>query len=177
MGNKAERCTGASGQSGILPGTRCSPRCYDPGTRGVASGTRRAEGALTAVLQTTMISQVLKAFSHHQRLQGAAVHQLLPLEDVLVQEDPAYLRDQQTRVTRSSAPHTWEDTAQVKPCPRSELPRLRTPLGSLAGNLRLQPLRLHLCPRSPSGPAPRRPLLNGHGRPPPCVSLQYSIMF
>lgn len=61
--NKAERCTGATGWSGFLPGIRCSPWCYDLGTLGVASGTHHAAGALTAVLQTAMLSQMLKAFS------------------------------------------------------------------------------------------------------------------
>lgn len=36
MGNKAERCRGHRAVR-VLPGTSCSPRCYDLGTRGVAS--------------------------------------------------------------------------------------------------------------------------------------------
>lgn len=61
---------------------------YDTGTcRKGASGTHCAAGALAAVLQTAdVLPGAVGLQPSHQCLQRAAVHQLLPLEDILVQE-------------------------------------------------------------------------------------------
>lgn len=130
-------------------------------------GTHHASGALAAVLQAAdVLPRAVGLQPGHQRLQRAAVHQLLPLEDILVEEAPGIpARPADTCDTQQRPGTPVRTQRRVKPAPCSELPKAPRAPGTVT--------------RHPEAPAPSplaRPL-PGLCTGSPLFSFTFQIVF